>query len=460
MTHSRPLAGLAAVGLGVALPTFDLAVNVAFPAITAAFELRTQDIRWIVAAYLVTNSALMLGFGRLGDVVGHGRVFRAGVVASALSFVACGLAPTYDLLLAARMVQGVGAALVMGCGPALATSFFDETRRTWVLSAYVTMSAAAGVAAPLLGGASIAWLGWSGVFWFRLPVALAALAFLAVALPSASRGPLGSARYNGIAAAMLAAGLGSLLFAPVLLQSAAPPWQAPSLALAGVSLLAMFAIRQRDGHASLLPTGVFGSPGFYSTNLANVLANLVAFAVPLFVPYFLARVTGAGPLTIGVLIAMSPLGIMAGSALATPAVRRLGRRGTALAGGALLATVQFLIGHWDASTPPVAIALTLVFHGAGLGLFVVAYTDSVIGALPKEHRGVAGSLTVLTRTLGIIASVTLLTAAFHAFEAPRLQVRSAAVPAFLGAFEAVFQGSAVALAFAFAGFAAWRAALR
>ena len=411
MTHSRPLAGLAAVGLGVALPAFDLAVNVAFPAITAAFELRTQDIRWVVAAYVVTYSALMLGFGRLGDVVGHGRIFRAGIVASALSFVACGLAPTYDLLLAARMLQGVGAALVMSCGPALATSFFDEARRTWALSAYATMSAAAGAAAPLLGGASIAWLGWSGVFWFRLPVALAALALLAVAMPREPRAPRAGVRYKDIT-------------------------------------------------APLFPAGAFGIAGFFATNLASVLANLVAFAVPLFVPYFLARVTGVGPLTIGVLLAMSPLGIMAGSALATPAIRGVGRRRTALAGTALLAAFQFLVGHWNASTPAVAIALTLALHGAGLGLFLVAYTDSVIAALPKAHRGVAGSLTVLTRMLGVIASVTLLTAAFSAFEASRLQEGSAAVGAFLGAFEAVFKGSAVALAVAFAVFAAWRTALR
>jgi hypothetical protein len=243
-----------------------------------------------------------------------------------------------------------------------------------------------------------------------LPVALAALAFLAVALPRESRPPHASA-YKSIA-------------------------------------------------APLFPTGVYGIAGFSATNLASVLANLVAFAVPLFVPYFLARVTGAGPVAIGILIAMWSLGIMAGSALATPVVRRLGRRRTALAGGACLAAFQFLIGHWDASTPAFAIALGLAFHGAGLGLFIIAYTDSVIGALPKAHRGVAGSLTVLTRTLGVIASVTLLTAAFHAFEAPRLQEGSAAAAAFLGAFETVFKGSAVALAFAFAGFAVWRAALR
>ena len=166
------------MGLGAALPPLDIAVNVAFPAISAAFALETQAIRWVVAAYVLTYASLMLAFGRLGDVVGYRRVFRAGLLLAAGAFVLCALAPDYGWLLAARTVQGVAAALLLSCAPALATSLYDESRRTWVLGAFASMSAGAAVVGPLVGGASIALLGWAGVFWFRAPLALVALALL------------------------------------------------------------------------------------------------------------------------------------------------------------------------------------------------------------------------------------------------------------------------------------------
>lgn len=445
----------------MALPTFDLAVNVAFPAITAAFVLRTEEIRWIVACYVVTYAALTLGFGRLGDVIGHRRVFRAGIVASAAGFAACGVAPSYDLLLAARVAQGVGAALVLSCAPALATSFFEESRRTWALSAYGTMAAAAGVFAPLLGGTSIAWLGWSGVFWFRLPVALAALGMLAAAAPGPdAHEARSSGHYDTGGAVLLAAGLALLLLAPVLLQSAGARWSSPGAAMAGAVLLAGFALRQRRTHAPLLSGAAFGAPGFLASNGASVVVHFVAFAVPLFVPYFLARVAGLGPVGIGGLLSASPLGIMAGSVLAAPLVRRIGRRRSALAGGVMLAASQCAIGLWTEATPVAAIAFALAAHGAGIGLFQVAYTDSVLDALPQSQRGVAGSLTVLTRTLGVTGAVAALTAALGALEAPRLAAGADAAAAFLAAYREVFQGSAVACAFAFALLVWRRTALR
>src|SRR5215510_3353433 len=118
----RPHLALAVVLAGALIAPLDSAVNVAFPAITAAFGLDLPEIRWLVMLYVLTYGSLMLVGGRLGDLQGYRRVFGCGLVVAATSFTACALASSYDILLAARVGQGIGVALVLGCGPALALS--------------------------------------------------------------------------------------------------------------------------------------------------------------------------------------------------------------------------------------------------------------------------------------------------------------------------------------------------
>jgi len=437
------------VGLGASLAPLDLAVNVAFPAITAAFALETQAIRWVIAAYVLVYSSLMLAFGKLGDAIGYRRVFRAGLVLAAVAFVLCALAPDYGWLLGARMVQGVAAALLLSCAPALATSLYEESRRTWVLGAYASMGAAAGVVAPLVGGASIALLGWAGVFWFRAPLAVASLMLLAFIPPAPE--PEHAEVQRGFdlgGAVLLAAGVALVLLAPTLAQSDGLVWLSVSSALAGVVLLGAFIFRQRGAEHPFLPGAIVRDPGFVLLNLASASVHLAGFAVPLLVPYYLARISGYGPMEIGALLTLWAVGMMAGSAIAVPAARRLGSRPAALLGGALLVAGQFAIGQWPAG--PSLMLLALFVHGAGIGLFQVAYTDSVIGALPQHDRGVAGSLTILTRTIGILVGAAALTAALHALEARNLAAGLGATEAFLAAFQSVFVYSALAFGIFFA----------
>ena len=450
VTVRRPLAGLCVIGLGASLPPLDLAVNVAFPAITAAFELQTQAIRWVVAAYVVSYASLMLAFGRLGDVVGYRRVFRAGLVLGAAAFVLCGLAPDYPWLLAARVVQGVAAALLLSCAPALATSLFEESRRLWVLGAFAGMAAAAGVLAPLLGGASIAALGWAGVFWFRAPIALLTLLLLRL-LPEAQQPHLPERpRFDLACALLLAAGIALLLLAPALVQSTDSVWPALSAAIAGVALLGAFVHGQGRTAQKFLPLATAREPGFALLNLASTALHLTGFAIPLLVPYFLARITGYGPMQSGGVLTLWPLGMLIGSALAAPVARKLGRGPTALIGGALLALGQFTVGLWPAAATPLLMLPGLLLHGAGIGLFQVAYTDIVIATLPRHERGVAGSVTILTRTIGIVIGAAVLSAMLQLAEGNNLAAGLAPAEAFVAAFQAVFLYSAIAFAVFFA----------
>jgi MFS family permease len=384
------------VGLGASLAAMDLAVNVAFPSITAAFGLETRSIRWVVICYVLVYSSLMLACGRLGDRVGHRRVFRAGLLVSALAFVLCALAPDYPTLLAARVVQGVGTALVLSCAPALATLLFDESQRLSALGRYASLTALASIAAPLVGGLSIAALGWSGVFWFRAPLAVLAL-----------------------------------LLMPLLAHVHQPPASA-------------------HRGAPLLPRALMRDPDFVLPNLAGVAVYFVYFAVPLLVPYFLTRIGGYSPLEGGCVLALSPAGVLLGSALAANTASRFGVRRTALLGGALVAVGSSTIALWSKIPALPLILGTLLLHGIGVGLFQVAYADIVVGALPRGERGVAGSLTMVTRTIGVLSAATALTALLHQIETRSTAAGVSETAAFADAFSAVFLSVALFLAAFFA----------
>ncbi|MEQ9121303.1 MAG: MFS transporter, partial [Alphaproteobacteria bacterium] len=126
---ARAVAGLAVVGLGVAVGPLDSAVNIAFPSIVGAFGLPLEMIQWIIICYVLTYSSLMLVAGKLGDRYGRRRIFRTGLSLSCIGLAACAAAPSFELLLPARVAQGLGTALAIACGPALATSLYPESER-------------------------------------------------------------------------------------------------------------------------------------------------------------------------------------------------------------------------------------------------------------------------------------------------------------------------------------------
>jgi MFS family permease len=336
--------------------------------------------------------------------------------------------------------------LLLSCAPALATSLYDESRRTWVLGVYAGMAVLAGVIAPLIGGVSVALLGWAGVFWFRAPIALLALAMLPW-LPGVST-PLapGALRAFDFAGSLsLAAGLGLLLLAPALLQAGGAAAPAALSAIAGAGLLALF-IRRQGAHAGpLLPRALVGEADFILPNLVSTALHVTTFSIPLLVPYYLVRIAGWGPLQSGLLLSAWAIGGLAGSALAERTVRALGARPAAFAGGLLAAAGLAGVSTWPDHARLGWMIAPLLLQGVGIGIFQVAYTDLIVGSLPRSSRGVAGSLTMLTRTVGIVVGASLLTAALHQSESAQLAAGVAAKAAFLGGFQTVLRGAGFGL---------------
>ncbi len=453
-----PAVGLAVVGLGASTGPLDFAVAVAFPAITAAFGLETSETRWVAIFYVLSYGSLMLAFGALGDRIGHLRVFRVGLIFSLVSLVLGGMVTSYGWLLASRVVQGVGVALILSCGPALAIAQFDDTQRTRALSRYGVMAALAAVIAPILGGQAIAVLGWQGVFLFRLPIVLLALLLLPLAEPSAERvRPPVRAPFDLAGSLILSGGVGFFLLLPGLVHLDRRGWLALPTALAGAVLLTLFIRRQRGSATPFLPPAVARDATFLTANLSSMIMQFATFTVPLLVPYFLKRVMTVGPLATGVLLALWATGSMVGSSVAGRLVAAHGAATTALRASLLAVAGLVGLACWTSSTGYVFMTLCLAVQGFGIGMFQVAYSDLVVAALPPSSRGVAGSLTMVTRTVGIVIGASAWMAMVQTLETAGLAAGASQAEAFVGAFhDAVLAAIAVATVFFALTWRRWR----
>jgi len=429
---------VALIGLGTSVAPLDSAVNIAFPDITGSFGLPIEMIQWVVICYVLTHAALMLAFGRLGDVFGYGRVFRAGLLWNALAFVCCAAAPSFGWLLFCRFLQGIGAALILSCAPALVTGLFPEDRRSRALAAFTMMYALGSAAGPLLGGGLVDLWGWPAVFWFRAPIAVVALIFLE-GLPAAPRrGPREPVDIVG--AGVLALAISTLLLTLNQLQH--PGRQLFALiAFSGVAAASLFGFVRWERRVAqpIVNLDFFRTGGFAAINGASVSVYLTSFAVMLLAPYYLVRFTDLPLPLAGAVLATSSIGSIAASPLAGRLIERIPAAPVAALGAVLSGAGLFLIGGRGIGTASASVVVPLALQGFGVGLFQVAYMDLVMGTLPPQHRGVAGSLAMLTRTLGIVIGATLLTLVFHSLQTSSLAYQGGAADGFLSAYRATFR---------------------
>jgi EmrB/QacA subfamily drug resistance transporter len=398
------------VGLGTAVVPLDTAVNIAFPAITRGFALATADIQWVVICYVLTYSALTLALGRIGDIYGHARVFRAGLIWSTLALALCALAPTFATLLVARFLQGISAALILSCGPALTIAAYGEIRRSRALGFYTMMFAAASTLGPWIGGALVEAWDWPAVFAFRVPVAALAL-LLSWRLPAPQ--PAAREPFDFFGAVLLAAALIAML----LTFNRIGELVAVPLGLVAVAAFAAFFRHEARCKNPIIDPSVFRLPGFAVLNLSNVLINLAAFSVLLLVPFYLTRATDLPLAASGAILATGSLGMAVASPIAGRLAGRIAASRLVLTGAVLIGLGLLLIATWERGTPAAWLVATLLLHGVGLGVFQLGYIDIVTATIPPQHRGVAGSLAMVTRTVGTVSAAALVMLLFARLEA-------------------------------------------
>jgi EmrB/QacA subfamily drug resistance transporter len=453
----RPAAVIAFAGAAGAFVSLDTMVNIALPAISSSFGIEVDQVQWVVISYVLVYASLLLLTGRLADLLGHTRVLTAGLVCSALAMVACGSARSFGWFLSARALQGVGAALVLGAAPALVTLSASDADRARALGVF-QMAAAVGLAiGPPIGGLLVNAWGWRAVFLSRLPASLVVLTAVALLRPAraadADRPAKRAFRWADLdlpGAATLGLGVASLLLA--VSRARDDGWSSPVVISGGsfgVLLLVLWAAIELRASTPVLDVRLFRRRPFSLANALNVGANGAQFAIWLLVPYYLVTVIGYSTVTGGLVLGVTP----AASAIGAVAAGRLERR----VGAAVLVTTGLFaeaaglaaISRLGTESPTAAIVASLGLAGLGLGLFQVPNISSVMGTLPRHAQGVAGGLTQMMRTIGVISGVTaasLLFASRREQRAAAMGVRVDDVSSFVPAFRDVLAIMAVVCA--------------
>jgi EmrB/QacA subfamily drug resistance transporter len=434
VTDTQRRIGTLAICLGTLAVPLDSSVNVAFPDIVNAFHLPIPDIQWIVIAYTLTYAALMLACGRAGDIVGYRPIFLTGCITGVVAFTLCALAPTYGLLLGARVLQGIAAALALSCGPALLTALYPEDQRTRVLGLYTLVFGVGGALGPFVGGFLVQQWGWPAVYAFRVPIAALALV-TGFALPASAARRGGS--FDALGATLSVAAIAALLLALNQLQHADSLLLLVVLVALFVALTVAFIMQQRRAAHPVIDLTYFRDADFSLLNIGQTLLNLAAFAIWLLVPFYLARISGLSNQAAGAMLAIAPIGVAIAGPIAGRFAGEANARRVAIAGAAAIALGTFMMGSTAGGLALIGLAALL--QGLGLGLYQVAYLDIATATLPVADRGVAGSLVMMTRTLGIVMGATVLTLAFQRFQngalADGAEPRAAFVTGFAAAFD-------------------------
>ena len=405
-TPERAWLGLAIICLGVLVGPLDTTVNTAFPVITEAFALGPRDIQWVVIPFVLAQSALALVFGHLGDRFGHRRIFALGLTACALAHAAVALAPDYPWLVGMRAVQGGAVGIALACAPALATLLFPAQRKTAILAVYAAITSLGMALGPWIGGLLLELGGWPAVYWFRVPLALLALALLPL-IPRAPPGGRAASAFDWGGALGLPAVLTCWVLA--LAELTRPGGAAIGMGLLAAGFAGGVLFVRHEGRAThpVLRMTPFRSLRFSGLQAASVAVACACFANLLLLPYVLTREAGLSLAVTGLLLSAYPGGSVAGSLLFARLARRV-PAARAMAFGLALAASGLLLSALLLSTLPASwwLVAGMLLSGLGQGVFNVGYMDATTTMLPVEERGVAGSLINVTRLLGVVAGAT------------------------------------------------------
>lgn len=411
--NPRRWASLAVVLLAVFMDLIDITIVViAAPAIRTDLGASYAGIQWVMAAYALALGLLLITGGRLGDIFGRKRMFLAGIAVFTVTSAVCGLATDIDMLIAARVVQGAAAAMMVPQVLATIQVDFPYQERPKAFGLYGAVNGLAAAAAPIVGGLLVGQdafgLGWRSVFWINVPVGLIALvggALLMRESRSASRPRLDLGGVVLVTAALL------LLLYP-LIQGAEHGWPGWGWAMmaASVPVAAYFARhqarRERVGRPSLLPVALFRHRSFVLGLAASfvMFSSIAAFFLVL--TFQLQSGHQFSALRVGLTFLAWPLGLAATSGLAINLVARLGRRLIAIGAAVLTAAMLVVIGGIRLAGGEVGtwhLVPGLLLGGVGFGLVAPVLVDIVLSAVPERDAGAAsGAVNTTIQVAGAV----------------------------------------------------------
>ena len=423
-------------------------VNVALPSIQRTLNAGISELEWVVSAYALTFAVLLLSGGKLADMFGRRRIFLLGLGVFALSSLFCGLASSAGMLIAARSVQGIGAALMMPATLAIISATFPPRERGLAIGIWAGVSAMALAIGPLVGGLLTEHVNWSWIFYVNVPVgALGIVAGRIIIKESRDTSRVQSLDLPGL----LSSGVALFALAFGLIEANRYGWTSPiivALFAAAALGLAVFALIEHRRRAPMLDLSLFRSSTFTGGNIVAFLVTLAMFGVFFFMSIFVQRILGYSPVQAGaIFLPMTVLIIL----IAPPAGKLSDHVGSRwlMAGGLTLVGVSLIIfsrlgvdsDFWD-MLPGLAIG------GMGMALVMTPMSAAVMGSVPVAKAGVASGVLNTSRQIGGALGIAMMGAILTSRESSSLATGANPPEAFIEGFQLALLVAAV---IAFAG---------
>jgi EmrB/QacA subfamily drug resistance transporter len=401
---------LTSLSLSMLLPSLGTSIaNVGLPTLAQAFNASFQNVQWIVLAYLLAITTLIVSVGRLGDVTGRRRLLLAGILLFTLASVLCGLAPTLWLLIGARALQGLGAAIMMALTMAFVGETVPKTRTGSAMGLLGTMSAIGTALGPSLGGVLIAGLGWPAIFLINVPLGVLTFVLAYRYLPAdVSRQKRDRAGFDTAGTVLLALTLSAYALAMTIGHGSFGPLNV-ALLLAAVFGVGFFVFAETRTASPLIRLAVFRNRVLSASLAMNVLVSTVMMATLVVAPFYLSHALGLNEALVGFVMSIGPVistlsGVPAGrlvDRLDAPFVVMAGL--VAIAAGSIALTVlPGLAGYITA----------IAILTPGYQLFQAANNTTVMADVRPDQRGVISGMLNLSRNLGLITGASVMGAVF------------------------------------------------
>jgi EmrB/QacA subfamily drug resistance transporter len=434
--NRHPLATLIATVLGSSLAFIDGSVmNVALPAISSDLQASPAELSWVINAYLLPSGALILLGGACGDHFGRRRFFIGGAALFLAASLVCAFAPSFALMVAGRLLQGIGAAFLMPNSLAILGSTFSGEAKGRAIGAWAGVGALSMAFGPLLGGWLVDAIGWRSIFLMNLPFGLAAIC-LAVAYVPESESTEAKRRLDWTGAALITAGLAVL--SAVLSEGSASGFGLTALSGGAVSvlLLATFLVREvREGENALMPVFLVSTPSFAGLTLLTFLLYGALGGLIVLMPFLLISVLGFSAAGAGAALLPIPVLVATGSRYMGGIAGRIGGR-VPLAGGALMVAIGLAL-FWRIATPPLSywsdIFPEMVLIAVGMTLCVAPLTTTVMSSVDPRYVGVASGFNSAVSRIGGLLATALLGFVFVRQGDPSAFLESSRLAALLGA---------------------------
>jgi DHA2 family methylenomycin A resistance protein-like MFS transporter len=411
--RNRDLLVLVTLAAGFVMALIDTtAVNVALPDLSQSLSVELAGLVWIVDGYTLTFASFLLAGGALADRFGPKLIYQAGLVLFVVASILCAVAPSPTMLIAARLLQGVGASIFMPSSLSLLShAYKDADKRRKMVGIWSAMAGASSAFGPLVGGVLVHSFGWRSVFWVNVPIGVLGVVLAQVLLAPAPKHPRSlSPVSHALGAVVLAALSFFLIEGPTL------GWLAtPVLAAAIITVLAalMLTQRERSGKHPLLPPALFEAAGFVGINITGFLINFGAFGQLFVLSLYLQEAAGASALETGLQIVPTMITITAGNLLSSKVSTHIGLRRTMWFGFGVAALCALGLAISARHIP-----ITIFIAGVGvmnlfLGGAIPAMTATVMQLAGRSHANGAAAALNANRQIGALVGVALMGTILH-----------------------------------------------